>query len=82
MAANFLSLFVMIPILALGTKMALGDSYLKATEDEIRVGSFNVQVFGLTKLGKNEVVEILCKVSKAVEMLRFAATTKGCSCLD
>ena len=29
----------------------------------IRVGSFNVQVFGLTKFKKDEVILILCEVS-------------------
>ena len=40
-----------------------GVSSLKTSDSGLRVGSFNIQVFGQTKFSKNWVVQVLCKVS-------------------
>ena len=53
MASKTISAGAFMLILVLSCRDSLGDSYLEASQDEIRVGSFNVQIFGLTKLGKS-----------------------------
>ena len=35
---------------------------VQADTDQLRIGAFNIQVFGKTKFGKTEVVETLTKV--------------------
>ncbi len=57
-----------IPLLVhllLNLQVTIGDDlYKPARNGELRVGSFNIQVFGLTKLSKTDVVDVLCKVSQ------------------
>ena len=39
---------------------------LAAEAQNIRIGAFNIQVFGRTKAGKPEVMSVLAKVSNAI----------------